>query len=229
MEQQTTTTEQASGGSGAAAANSTATETTETTDSGNQELGWTEEQKAYIESLRKENAKYRTKSKELETQYSTINERFSKMEKGLKGLFGEGEEGDDLPPEQKLEVMQAQNETLVLNNALTEAALEYGVSKQDYSYFKFLVQEKLQALDEGEELTEEDLDVIAKQSKRGAGASSTSVEDGEIPPESSGGITLESFKAMGINERSVLFSKNEALYKQLVSQERASAKGKKQE
>lgn len=203
-----------------------ATSTTEETDSGNQDLGWTDEQKAYIESLRKENAKYRTKSKELETQYTSINERFSKVEKGLKGLFGEGEEGDDMPPEQKLEVMQAQNENLVLNNALTEAALEYGVSKQDYSYFKFLVQEKLQALGEGEELTEEDLDVIAKQSKRGSAVSSTSVEDGEIPPESSGGVTLESFKAMGINERSMLFSKNEVLYKQLVAQERAAAKKK---
>lgn len=209
----------ASNGAAAAAA------TTDTTDSGNQDLGWTAEQQAYIESLRKENAKYRTKSKELETQYSTINDRFSKMEKGLKGLFGEGEE-DNVPPEQKLEAMQAQNENLVLNNALTEAALEYGVGKQDYSYFKFLVQEKLQALDEGEELTEEDLDVIAKQSKRGSAASSTSVEEGDIAPESTGGVTLESFKAMGINERSMLFSKNEALYKQLVSQERASAKKK---
>ena len=222
MEQQAATVEQAS-----TEQQATAATTTETTDSGNQQdLGWTDEQKAYIESLRKENAKYRTKSKELETQYTSINERFSKVEKGLKGLFGEGEEGDDMPPEQKLEVMQAQNENLVLNNALTEAALEYGVGKQDYSYFKFLVQERLQALEEGEELTEEDLDVIAKQSKRGLAASSTSVEDGEIPPESTGGITLDSFKEMGINERSVLFSKNEALYKQLVAQERASAKKK---
>lgn len=220
------TTEQVStepkGAAAGAAANS---ETTEETDSGNQDLGWTDEQKAYIESLRKENAKYRTKSKELETQYTSINERFSKMEKGLKGLFGEGEE-DNVPPEQKLEAMQAQNETLVLNNALTEAALEYGVGKQDYPYFKFLVQEKLQSLEEGEELTEEDLDAIAKQSRRGGAASSTSVEGGEPPPESTGGITLEAFKEMGINERSVLFSKNEALYKQLVSQERASAKKK---
>lgn len=222
MEQQATTTEQAS-----TEQQATAGTTTETTDSGNQQdLGWTDEQKAYIESLRKENAKYRTKSKELETQYTSINERFSKVEKGLKGLFGEGEEGDDMPPEQKLEVMQAQNENLVLNNALTEAALEYGVGKQDYSYFKFLVQEKLQALEEGEELTEEDLDVIAKQSKRGSAASSTSVEEGDIAPEQTGGVTLDAFKAMGINERSMLFSKNEVLYKQLVAQERAAAKKK---
>jgi len=199
----------------------------EVTDSGNQELGWTEEQKTYIESLRKENAKYRTKSKELETQYTSINERFSKVEKGLKGLFGEGKEGDDMPPEKKLEAMQAQNENLVLNSALVEAALEYGIGKEDFSYFKFLVQEKLQALNEGEELTEEDLDVIATSSRRGRSGGSTSVEGGEIPPEQTGGITLEAFSEMGINERSLLYSKNEALYKQLVSQERASAKSKK--
>lgn len=199
-----------------------ATTNTENTDPGGQELGWTEEQKAYIESLRKENAKYRTKSKELETQYTGLTERFSKMEKGLKGLFGD--EGDDeTPPEEKVQLLQSQNENLVLNNALTEAAIEYGVGKQDFTYFKFLVQEKLAALEDGEELTEEDLDVLAKEARRGKGATSTSIEGGGTPPpEQTGGITLEQFQAMGINERSALFGKDEALYKQLVSQERAS-------
>jgi len=199
--------------------------TQETTDSGNQDLGWTDEQKTYIESLRKENAKYRTKSKELETQYNTVNERFSKMETGLKSMFGEGEE--EVPPEQQLEYMQAQNETLIINNALTEAALEYGIGKDDYPYFKFLVQERLGSLEEGEELTEEDLDGIALNARRGKTASSTSVDGGGPAPETAGGVTLEQFSEMGINERSRLFTTNEALYKQLVTQERSSARAKK--
>lgn len=206
-----------------------ATEATKTTaeakDTGDQDLGWSDEQKAYIESLRKENAKYRTKSKELETQYQSVNERFSKMEKGLKGLFGEGEE--EVPPEVALQQMQAQNQSLIINNALTEAALEYGIGKEDYDYFRFLVSNKLESLEEGEELTEEDLDAIANQSRRGKTASSTSVEGGSPAPESTGGITLDQFREMGINERSLLFSKNEALYKQLVSQEMAAVKAKK--
>jgi len=205
-------------------AKATTETTTETTDSGNQEPSWSTDQKVYIDNLRKENAKYRTKSKELETQYTGLSERFSKVEKGLKGMFGDSTE-DDMPPEKKLEAIQSQNEQLVLNNALTEAALEYGILKEDFSYFKFLVQEKLGGLEDGGELTEEDLDVIAKSARRSR-ATSTSVEEGGAAPEQQGGISLEQFSAMGINERSLLFSKNEALYKQLVSQER-SAKVKK--
>jgi hypothetical protein len=194
------------------------------TDSGGQGLSWTDEQKAYIESLRKENAKYRTKAKELETQYTGLNERFSKVEKGLKGLFGESEE--EASPEEQLSALQAHNENLVLNSALTEAAMEYGIGKEDFIYFKFLVQERLSALEDGEELTEEDLDVLAKEARRGKAASATSVEGGGPAPEVEGGITLAEFQAMGINERSALFGKNEALYKQLIAQERA-AKAKK--
>lgn len=199
--------------------------TTDEQGTGGQDLGWTDEQKAYIESLRKESAKYRTRSKELETQYSTLNDRFSKFEKGLKGLFG-GEEGEEMTPEQTIETLSTQNETLVLNNALVEAALEYGIGKEDFSYFKFLVSERLSALEDGDELTEEDLDAIARQSRRGRAASTSVDGGGTPPPEAPGGTSLESFMAMGINERSALFAKNEALYKQLVAQERA-AKAKK--
>jgi hypothetical protein len=194
---------------------------TQAAGTGDQDLGWTEEQKAYIKSLRDENAKYRTKAKELETQYSGLNDRFSKVEKGLKGLFGE--ESDDLTPEQQVEALTAQNENLVLNTALTEAALEYGIGKENFTYFKFLVQERLLALEEGEELTEEDLDALASEATRGRGMVSTSVDGkGGPAPEIPGGVSLEEFIGMGINERSALFAKNEALYKQLVAQERAA-------
>lgn len=215
-EVQDTTKKTAAGGDGESQTDTS----NDNTDSGGQGLSWTDEQKAYIESLRKENAKYRTKAKELETQYTGLNDRFSKVEKGLKGLFGESEE--EVTPEEQLEYLTAQNENLVLNSALTEAALEYGIGKEDFTYFKFLVQERLAGLEEDGELTEEDLDAIAKEARRGKSAASTSVEGGTPPPESTGGITLEQFQAMGINEKSALFGKNEALYKQLVAQDRAS-------
>jgi len=197
------------------------TATTQESDPGDADLGWSEEQKTYIESLRKENAKYRTKSKELETNYNGLNDKFSKIESGLRGLFGE--EGEELSPEDQISALSQQNESLVINSALTEAALEYGIGKEDYSYFKYLVTERLGELEDGEELTEEDLDGLASAARRGKAAASTSVEGGGTPPpESESGITLEAFALMGINERSSLFAKNEALYKQLLAQERGS-------
>jgi hypothetical protein len=218
MEQQKADSTQEVDKTKAAAAKGAATDTTEDKGSDDQDLGFTDAQKAYIESLRKENAKYRTKSKELETQYSSVNERFSKLETGLKSLFGEGSE--KLSPEEQVGALSQQNEQLVLNNALNEAAIEYGIGKEDYSYFKFLVQERLQSLNEGEELTEEDLDGIAKSARRKTASSSTSVEDGSPAPEDASGVSLEQFSAMGINEKSILFAKSPEIYKQLLALER---------
>ena len=44
--------------------------------------------KAYVKDLRKENAKYRTENKELKTNFSSLNDRFSHLEGGLKKALG---------------------------------------------------------------------------------------------------------------------------------------------
>lgn len=188
------------------------------------DLGWTEEQKAYIKGLRDENAKYRTRAKERDSEVSSLNERLGKFETGLKTLFGE--EGDDLTPEERVEALQVQNEQLAVQSALKEAAFEYGVDRDSYDYFEFLVTKRLNELEDGEELSEEDLDAIAVSAKAKNVSSTTSVgldsKDSPTPDSGAGGISLDDFAAMGISEKSVLYQKDPALYNSLAKQEQAA-------
>ena len=182
-----------------------------------------EEAQKVIADLRAENAKYRTRSKTLEEQLGSVNERFTKFETGLKSMFGE--EDDSLTPEQRVEHLTGQNEEMAINQALTEAALEFGVGRESYDYFRFLVSERLQSLGEGEEITEEDLEAIAKSAGAKGGMTTTSVDGVQVPaPEVPGGTTLEEFQVMGINARSLLFRDNPVLYKQLLMSEQAATK-----
>ena len=199
-------------------------QTTQAPEIESKELGWTEEQKAYIKGLRDENAKYRTRSKERDSQVETLTDRLGKFETGLKTLFG-GED-DKLTPEQRIEALQEHNQTLEVQSAMRDAAFEYGIGKESFEYFEFLVSKKLDALEEGEELSEEELDEIAKSAKSKSASFNTSVgtgTEGNPPPAiTPGGVTLEQFSVMGIGDRSVLYQKNKALYESLSAQERTS-------
>jgi len=183
-------------------------------------------QKAYVERLRKENAKTRIKAKDLETKYSGLSDRFGKLEGGLKKLFGE--DVDDLPPEKKIENLSQHNEALALSNAMKEAALEYGVGKADYEYFEFLVAKTMQELGEDEELGEEDLAAIAKQARAKSTAKSTSVDSGGAPDpdEDDGSLSLDEFQNMGIVARSALYQKDKATYEKMMLAEKGAKRKK---
>lgn len=193
------------------------------------DLGWSEDQKAYIKGLRDENAKYRTRAKDLESKVTETSERLGKFETGLKTLFGE--EGDELSPEERVEALQAQNEQLAVQSAMKEAAFEYGIGRDSYEYFEFLVSKRLNDLEEGEEITEEDLEDIAKSANSRTANSSTSVgtdaNGNPAPIANEGSITLDAFMEMGIGEKSVLYQKDKALYESLANQERAAKKPKR--
>lgn len=202
-------------------------------DPGDKTLSFSPEQKAYVDGLRKENARARVKNKELESGLSTTNERLSKFEGGLKKLFGD--EGDkNLTAEERLDRLEQrtnqereQNEQLAMHTALKDAAIENGVGKADYDYFEFLVGKRLQALSEDEELGEEDLAEIAKQAKAKNAAKSTSVDgSGPDPDEDDGEVTLEEFIGLGIGARSAIYQKDKSLYEKLVAAEKAHKKRK---
>lgn len=200
-------------------------QTTKTQESTGDDLGWTDEQKAYIDGLRKENAKYRTRAKERDSEVQGLNERLGRFETGLKKLFGDEE--SDMTPEEQVEILQAHNEQLAVQSALKEAAFEYGIGRDDYEYFEFMVAKRLGELEEGEELTEDDLDDIANMARQRSGApGTTSVEGGDPPPpdQQAGGVTLEEFMEMGIGQKSVLYQKDRKLYETLSMQERAAKK-----
>lgn len=206
-------------------------------DSGN-DLGWTKEQKAYVDGLRKESAKYRTKSKELESGLKSTNERLSKFEGGLKKLFGDDGDDSNLTTEQRIERLEKRNQQeksqreeesqqLALANALKDAALEHGVSKQDFEFFEYLMTKKLATLEDDQELSDKDVAQIAKQAKSRSASRSTSVDDdAPNPDEEDGDITVEEFMEMGIGARSALYQKDKGLYEKLLLAEK-SAKRKK--
>lgn len=203
-------------------------------------LGFTKEQKAYVDGLRKESAKYRTKAKELESGLRGTNDRLNKFESGLKRLFGDddGEDTGNLTPEQRIERLEKRNqqdkqqlaeerEQLALEAALKGAALEHGIRKENYEYFEFLVGKRLASLQDDEELTEDDLALLAKQANGKSAPKSTSVdEDGPDPDEEDGELTLEEFMDMGISARSQLYQKDKALYERLVAAEKSAKKKK---
>ena len=188
---------------------------------GEKDLGWSSEQKAYIESLRKESAGYRTKAKDLESKHTTLNDRFSKLETGLKTLFGG--ESEDEAPESKLERLSEHNAALEFHHAVAETALELGVSKADYEYFTFLLQKATSELGEGEELGEEELLEIAARAKRSANGKATSTS-GKTPGMESNQeeVTLDDFAAMSLSEKTVLYNKNQKLYQELYTKAKAA-------
>ena len=183
---------------------------------------------AVIKQLREENAKLRTRGKERDSEFDALNDRFSKFETGLKSLFSDGDEVDDLTPEQQVEVLQARNEQLEVNAALRDAASEYNIPNENFEFFEFLVGKRLNEMEEGEELSEEDLDAIAQRARGMGGASPNTSIDGEgtspEPGAQSQEVSLEEFVTMSVMAKSQLYQKNPQLYDQLKKQEAAARK-----
>lgn len=195
---------------------------------------WTAEQwREHALSLRKENAKRRVDNKDLVSKYNTLTEDFSKLKTGLQTLFGDGE--SDVPPEEIAEHLKLENEGYKTQLALSELAIESGLSGQDAKYFKFLVQEKLQELEEGDELGDDDVEEIAAMARSRSAPAKSSVsgsngKNGQPPaPEGAGGgeggqdeTSLAEFKNMSLSQKSLLFQKNPDLYKKLMSEARGA-------
>ena len=176
------------------------------------ESGLDEKTKTHLKKLRRENAKWRTQNKNL-------NDRLGKLESGLKGLFG-GDDNTEITAD-NINSLKGNNEALAFKTAVLEAAIEYGVGKDEREYFEFLVGRQISNLAEGEELAEDDLVEIAKKAKKksAGGNARTSVDDsGAGNPDKKGNATLDQFVNMSITEKSDLFVKNRALYDQLFAQ-----------
>lgn len=181
---------------------------------GNQTMTLEEAQKV-IKDLRAEAAKYRTEKNNLST-------RLEKLEKGIKAFAG-GDENDEEDTETKFGKLQGEFETLSVRNAMYELAFEHGVSKDDFEYFEFLMSKKLNSLEEGAEMTEEDLTEILGGLKTRSGGKSpanTSTGGQQKPnPEQKGGeVNLEQFVKMGMMDKSKLFQTKPELYNSLLMQ-----------
>jgi hypothetical protein len=171
-----------------------------------------------IKNLRSENAKYRTEKNNFQTRLESI-------ENGFKQMFG-GEEGQELSPEEQIQQLQGSFESVSYENAVMGLAYENGIPMDNYEYFNFLMDKAVNSLEEGQELSEENLLEVIQKAK-GFNATmdntNTSVDgaDGENDPEGQQGVvTLEQFSNMSVVEKSELYRKNPAVYNQLMSQAR---------
>lgn len=168
-----------------------------------------------LKDLRGEAAKYRTTNK-------TLSERLAKLETGLKGIFGE-EDDDKADPGEKLQKVSQVNQTLEVRNAMLQLALEHGIGMTDYEFFEFKMGKALEALGEGEEMSEEQLDEIISGVKgqgggsKGPANSTTKKDDQKKPADGSKKITQEEFNKMGIMARSKLYQENKELYNELMN------------
>lgn len=178
---------------------------------------WAQKQ---IKDLRSESAKNRTDNK-------TIRGEFDSLKKGMAKALGIE---DDAKPEDKIADLNGQNSSLTFQNAILSVAVQNGIGEKQMDYFSFLMEKAVEKLDEGQELSDDQLAELVKKAKAQGGVSSdSSVDDtggdGKPPknPDSSGDMTLEQFCALNIIEKSSLYRTKPDVYNRLVSQ--AKAKG----
>lgn len=184
---------------------------------------WTPEQtKAYIEKLRKENATHRTKNKELASKFKVSEEQKKAVLKAI------GIESDDEKPEEKVKALTSETQNLAFRNAILESAVQHGIPADKVKYYQFLVTEAASELEDGAELSDEQLEEIVKDVKASSGTKgNTSVGKGgkngkePPPPGPSGDISLDQFCRMTMLQKSELYTKNPDLYKTLLAEAKA--------
>ena len=194
---------------------------------GSNEPKFSDEQKAYIQKLRKESSGYRQKAKGLESKLTALTEKVSKLEGGIKKAIGIEGEGEADPEKLKGTIADKDAQIVQLQSqlGLMQAADEYGIPSKGRKYFATLVADAADSLEEGEEITEEQMaDIVTEVKSLFGKAANSSINDddgkggGGKPPAGGDKITVEKFAKMTTTEKSVLYQKNPDLYKDLFQQ-----------
>ncbi len=188
------------------------------------DAGWDDKTKAYIQKLRKEAADGRTKSKAHSTELATLKEQFSKLQTGMKKALGIE---DDASPEEKAAALGEENASLAFKTAVLESALDHGIPKEQLGYYEFLIHQKAGELAENEELSDEHMSAILEQVKAVSGKTTTTRTSPASPANPSAAnpsaLTVEKFAKLTVSEKSALYVKDQATYTALM----AEAKSKK--
>lgn len=180
-----------------------------------------EEANAEIAKLRKENGDRRTKSKDLEGQLNALTGKFSKVMEHL------GIKDQEADPAEALKQVTSQAEEFQMEASFQHLARVHNIPVENDDYFRFLLGKKLDSLEEGQEVTDEDLAAIVQQvaAVSGQKKSSTGVNanggNGKPPPppnSDNGDVTAEKFKKMSTLEKSHLYTKDPQAYERLKSE-----------
>lgn len=174
---------------------------------------------AEIKKLRAENAKHRTKNKSLEEKLGSIDGTMKK----LKSALGVEDESED--PEQKLKTLQAQNEAMQMQMAMSDLCREHEIPRKGEKYFNFLIAQEFESLKEGEEISEDRILEISKETKAmfsSGGASSTGVDTSKKPNpgEKPDSLSAAQFAKMNPGEKSALYVKDPNQYNKLFQEAR---------
>lgn len=176
-----------------------------------------EDLKKLVAKLRKENATHRAKNKSLEDSFTSVKGELGKVKAAL------NIKDDEEDPKTALSKLQAQNESQQMDLAISNLAIENGISKDQLKFFKFLLAEKFEELEEGVEISDDDISEVVQQVK---GASSgkkqnSTGSDGKPPkPNTPAEVTAEQFASMTLAERTEVYDKNPTLYDQLMAKTR---------
>lgn len=180
-----------------------------------------------VKELRKENAKRRVENKEIRQGLDSMSQELGGFKTGIAKALGlNGNE--DLKPEEKIEVLAQENESMSGQLYFYELCLENKITDpKDRSYFKYLVNEKMQNLPDNEETLPEEvfsqiLDEVKARSLSSSTRTSTTVSGNAgngkgsgYPPADqvnqnvqNGEMTVEKFVQLPIAEQGVYYQKN---------------------
>jgi type I site-specific restriction-modification system R (restriction) subunit len=181
--------------------------------------------KPYVQKLRKEAGKYRTKAKNLEGEIAGNRETLTKYQKAM-AIIGGQDEGEKVDPEAQIQSLQDSYQGLEMEHAILQSAYSNGIPQEQVKYYRFLLSEKLQAMEDGEELSEDDMAEITAEVKKAGGVKaqgSTGVSangNAPAPQSGKGSVTVEQFKRMSTTEKSSLYAKDSAMYQRLADEAR---------
>jgi len=168
-----------------------------------------------IKDLRAENAKHRTEK-------NNLSSKFENIQKKLKQVFGE-EDDDAEAPDVKIGKLEQERNSIAIQNTVLVLALKHGISAENLEFFEFKFMKQLNALEEGEEFSEENLEEILKTIPKTNGTkppANSSTGSGGKPPQNDSGdsVTLEQFAKMGPLDKDKLYREKPDTYNKLFTE-----------
>lgn len=182
-----------------------------------------EKTKKYLAKLRKENAGHRTKNKTLNAQVRVEQDRVKAVMKAA-GIPIEEEK-----PEEVIANLTNATQAQALRNAILESAVQNQIPADQLEYYEFLITKRTSEMEEGEELSDEDLAaIVTKVKKAGGKPASTTVggkgAGGSPKPGDKGEVSFEQFCAMGILAKSKFYEANPTKYTEFATLAKAKRK-----
>lgn len=171
--------------------------------------------KAAVVKLRKEAAKYRNLKNASDEALKAAQTRIDSFKKAL------GVEDESEDPETTINTLKSQNQALAMEMSIAQIAREHNIPADQDKYFRFLLNERMESLEDGEEISDEDITEIAAQIEKISGkasGNSTGLNGQKKKPAGGNTLTVEAFSKMNSGEKSELYGRNPEEYNRLFAE-----------